>query len=163
MNSIKETTRLNDNGEIGMNIYFVCTGNTCRSPMAEAILKDKSLPDIQVKSAGIYALEGGGMSENARTVLIEEKINHEHVSRQVNEQDIEWADLILTMTGAHKEAILRTYNQAGGKTYTLKEYVTPYSSQDVFDPFGGDISIYKQTYQELKRLIEEFEAKHREG
>ncbi len=146
-----------------MNIYFVCTGNTCRSPMAEAILKHKNLPNIQVKSAGIYALEGGGMSENARAVLMEEKISHEHVSRQVNEQDIEWADLILTMTGAHKQAILRICSQAIGKTYTLKEYVTPYSGQDVFDPFGGDIFIYKQTYQELKRLIEEFEAKHREG
>ena len=49
-----------------MNIYFVCTGNTCRSPMAEAILKNKKLPNVNVKSAGIYALEGGEMSENAR-------------------------------------------------------------------------------------------------
>lgn len=146
-----------------MNIYFVCTGNTCRSPMAEAILKNKNLPDIQVKSAGIYALQGGGMSENARAVLLEEEIHHEHVSSQINEQDIEWADLILTMTSAHKEAILRTYSQAKNKTYTLKEYVAPYSSQDVFDPFGGDISTYKQTYQELKRLIEQFESKYREG
>ena len=146
-----------------MNIYFVCTGNTCRSPMAEAILKDKNLSHIEVKSAGIYALDGGEMSENAQAVLKEENIDHNHVSRQVNEQDIEWADLILTMTGAHKELILRAYIQAHGKTYTLKEYVTPYSGQDVFDPFGGDISTYKQTYQELKRLIEEFEAKHREG
>ena len=146
-----------------MNIYFVCTGNTCRSPMAEAILKDKNLSHIEVKSAGIYALDGGEMSENAQAVLREENIDHAHVSRQVNERDIDWADLILTMTGAHKELILRAYIQAQGKTYTLKEYVTPYSGQDVFDPFGGDISTYKQTYQELKRLIEEFEAKHREG
>lgn len=146
-----------------MNIYFVCTGNTCRSPMAEAILKSKSLPNVHVKSAGIYALEGGGMSENARAVLLEENIHHEHISKQITEQDIEWADLILTMTSAHKEMLVRTYEQAKNKTYTLKEYVTPYSSQDVFDPFGGDISTYKQTYQELKRLIEQFELKHREG
>lgn len=146
-----------------MNIYFVCTGNTCRSPMAEAILKSKSLPNVHVKSAGIYALEGGGMSENARVVLMNENIQHEHVSKQIDEQDIDWADVILTMTSAHKEILIRAYNQARDKTYTLKEYVTPYSGQDVFDPFGGDISTYKQTYQELKRLIEQFELKYREG
>lgn len=146
-----------------MNIYFVCTGNTCRSPMAEAILKSKSLPNVHVKSAGIYALEGGGMSENARVVLMDENIHHEHVSKQIDEQDIDWADVILTMTSAHKEILIRAYNQARDKTYTLKEYVTPYSGQDVFDPFGGDISTYKQTYQELKRLIEQFELKYREG
>ena len=140
-----------------MNIYFVCTGNTCRSPMAEAILKSRNLPNINVKSAGIYALEGGEMSENARAVLREENIQHHHVSTQINAQDIEWADLVLTMTSAHKEMIKRTFIEAKSKTYTLKEYVTPYSSQDVFDPFGGDLHMYKQTFQELKRLIEQFE------
>ena len=140
-----------------MNIYFVCTGNTCRSPMAEAILKNKNLPNINVKSAGIYALEGGEMSENARAVLKEESIQHHHISKQINAQDIEWADLVLTMTSAHKEMVQRTFTLAKDKTYTLKEYVTPYSSQDVFDPFGGDLHIYKQTFQELKRLIEQFE------
>ncbi|WP_431029067.1 low molecular weight protein arginine phosphatase [Lysinibacillus sp. LZ02] len=146
-----------------MNIYFVCTGNTCRSPMAEAILKSRSLPNVNVKSAGIYALEGGEMSENAREVLMQENIPHQHVSKQINEQDVQWANLILTMTSAHKDMILRTFEEAKGKTYTLKEYVTPYSSQDVFDPFGGDLTTYKQTYQELKRLIEQFEAQYKEG
>lgn len=142
---------------LAMNIYFVCTGNTCRSPMAEAILKNKNLPNVNVKSAGIYALEGGEMSENARAVLEEENIQHHHVSKQINAQDIEWADLVLTMTSAHKEMVQRTFAVAKDKTYTLKEYVTPYSSQDVFDPFGGDLYTYKQTFQELKRLIEQFE------
>ena len=144
-----------------MNIYFICTGNTCRSPMAEAILKNKSLPNVNVKSAGIYALEGGEMSENAKAVLMQENIHHQHVSRQINKQDIEWADLILTMTSAHKEMVLRTYAEAKNKTYTLKEYVTPYSSQDVFDPFGGDLQTYKQTFQELNRLIEQFDIQRK--
>ena len=146
-----------------MNIYFVCTGNTCRSPMAEAILKNKNFPNVNVKSAGIYALEGGEMSENAKAVLMEENIQHQHVSKQINTQDIEWADLILTMTSAHKEMVLRAFAESKGKTYTLKEYVTPYSSQDVFDPFGGDIHTYKQTFQELKRLIDQFEIHKKEG
>lgn len=131
--------------------------------MAEAILKVKQLPNIQVRSAGIYALEGGEMSENARTVLAKENIQHHHVSKQINEQDIEWADLILTMTSAHKEMVLRAFQQSHHKTYTLKEYTTPYSGQDVFDPFGGDLHMYKQTFQELQRLIEQFEIQYREG
>ncbi|MEK4228341.1 low molecular weight protein arginine phosphatase [Solibacillus sp. FSL H8-0538] len=146
-----------------MNIYFVCTGNTCRSPMAAAILKNKNIPDSEVRSAGIYALEGGEMSENSRAVLLQENIPYDHLSRQVNAADIEWADLILTMTLAHKEMIIRAYPEAKPRTYTLKEYTAPYSSQDVFDPFGGDLNTYKQTYQELKRLIDELETKITEG
>ena len=142
-----------------MNIYFVCTGNTCRSPMAEAILKHKNIDGIQVKSAGIYALEGGEISENSGAVLANEGIFFNHKTSQVNPEDIEWADLILTMTLAHKEMILRNFSNAVGKTFTLKEYVTPYSSKDVSDPFGGDFYTYAQTYQELKKLIDELETK----
>lgn len=142
-----------------MNIYFVCTGNTCRSPMAEWILKAKQLPNIEVRSAGIFALEGGEMSENAQMVLAMENIPHAHHSRNVNADDIEWADLILTMTYAHKEMLIRSFEIAAEKTFTLKEYVTPYSSQDVSDPYGGDLSTYKQTFYELQRLINAFQEK----
>ncbi|ATP42347.1 low molecular weight phosphatase family protein [Solibacillus sp. R5-41] len=142
-----------------MNIYFICTGNTCRSPMAEAILKNKDLKNVNVRSAGIYALEGDQMSENSSAILNQENIQHQHLSRQINSKDVAWADLILTMTAAHKEVINRTFEEAFEKTYTLKEYATPYSTQDVFDPFGGDIALYKQTFEELKRAIDELEEK----
>ena len=138
-----------------MNIYFICTGNTCRSPLAEAILRNKKIDDVQVKSAGIYALEGGEISENAKAVLEQEQIQVNHITSQVKHADIEWADLILTMTLAHKNMILHSFPEAQGKTFTLKEYVVPFSSKDVSDPFGGDIYTYKQTYLELNRLIDE--------
>lgn len=142
-----------------MNIYFICTGNTCRSPMAEAILKNKKLKNVEVRSAGIYALEGGQMSENSSVILNQENIEHDHSSRQINNEDVAWADLILTMTAAHKEMVIRTFEEVYEKTYTLKEYATPYSSQDVFDPFGGDVLQYRQTFEELKRAIDELEEK----
>ncbi|MEG0437916.1 MAG: low molecular weight protein arginine phosphatase [Solibacillus sp.] len=142
-----------------MNIYFICTGNTCRSPMAEAILKNKKLKNVEVRSAGIYALEGGQMSENSSVILDQENIIHHHVTRQVNSEDVAWADLILTMTTGHKEMVIRNFEGAYGKTYTLKEYTTPYGAGDVFDPFGGDVTLYKQTFDELNRAIDELEEK----
>ncbi|RUL53163.1 low molecular weight protein arginine phosphatase [Lysinibacillus antri] len=142
-----------------MNIYFICTGNTCRSPMAEAILKSRNIQGVQVKSAGIYALEGGEISENAKEVLAQDRIRFDHITAQVKHEDIEWADLILTMTLAHKNMILHTFPNAYQKTFTLKEYVTPYSSKDVSDPFGGDIHMYRHTFQELTKLIDELQLK----
>lgn len=136
-----------------MNIYFICTGNTCRSPMAEAILKHKNLDGVQVKSAGIYALEGGGISENARAVLEQNGIRENHMSASVKPEDLKWADLVLTMTSAHKNMVLQAFPNVHNKIFTLKEYVAPYS-KDVSDPFGGDIATYNQTYMELNQLID---------
>lgn len=136
-----------------MNIYFICTGNTCRSPMAEAILTSMKLENVEVRSAGIYALEGGEMSENAKSVLEAEQISVNHRSSMVSKDDLQWADLILTMTSAHKELVLQAYPEVQEKIFTLKEYTAPYTSKDISDPFGGDYHQYKQTFQELKQYI----------
>ena len=136
-----------------MNIYFVCTGNTCRSPMAAAILASKNLSDIAVKSAGIYAMDGQLMSANAQLALAEENILVSHKSNQVNKEDVEWADLILTMTARHKEWLTHMYSESTFKIYTLNEYVYG-STKDVIDPYGGDLAIYKQTYVNLTNAID---------
>jgi len=136
-----------------MNIYFICTGNTCRSPMAHAILISMQLPNVEVRSAGIYALEGGSMSENSKSVLEAHQISMDHSSKLVSKDDLQWADLILTMTTAHKELVIQLYPEVQEKIFTLKEYTAPYTSKDISDPFGGDYHQYEQTYLELKQYI----------
>lgn len=134
-------------------ILFVCTGNTCRSPMAEAILKSKQIDGLEVKSAGIYAATGSEASAHARKVLEDHQIDHNHSSNMLNIDSVRWADLILTMTISHKNAILQQYPDAAAKVFTLKEFTGENYDVDVVDPFGGNLAIYQETYQELEKLI----------
>ncbi|MER2038937.1 MAG: low molecular weight protein arginine phosphatase [Solibacillus sp.] len=142
-----------------MNIYFICTGNTCRSPMAEAILKSRNLKNVEVRSAGIYAYEGSAMSLNAKTVLDEQNIKHDHVSSTFNQDDAKWADLILTMTAAHKEMVLQVMEEGRDKVFTLNEYALSNIHQDIQDPYGGNLTVYQQTFEELNEAITELEKK----
>lgn len=143
-----------------MKVLFICTGNTCRSPMAAALLKQYS-PDMEVKSAGIFAMNGQPANENSIMVLEEKGIKLDHHSLSVTTELLEWADLILTMTKAHKMTLTAKFPGFLHKVATLPEYVQ--SSQasetkDIADPFGYSIDIYRNTLDELdcyiKKLIE---------
>lgn len=137
-----------------IRILFVCTGNTCRSPMAEAILKSKDLDGIEVKSAGVFAVSGSEASPNAKAVLQENNIPENHRSNIISEAEITWATYIFTMTEGHKRAIVGQHPAAADKTFTLKEFADNTSDRDIVDPYGGPIQIYRDTYNELHGMIE---------
>lgn len=144
-------------------VLFVCTGNTCRSPMAEAILKNKQIPEIEVKSAGVYAETGQDASNYAKKVMKQNSLEHVHASQLLTDSEIEWATHIFTMTESHKALIMNTYPRAMDKTFTLKEFVTSDAiNRDVMDPFGGSVERYNQTFNELHVLIDELIRKLRE-
>ena len=111
-----------------MRLLFVCTGNTCRSPMAAALAQHLSgeaeLPfQVEVRSRGLYAVDGEPMSAHAQEALAERGVTVEHRAAMLEEEDLAWADLVLTMTMQHKRFLWEAFPDYQEKTFTLKEYI----------------------------------------
>lgn len=142
-----------------MRILFVCTGNTCRSPIAEALFREKARQlKVEVCSAGVAAQDGTPASREAQCVLEERGIHHFHRAKRVNGEMSAWADTVLTMTGGHKRMLAEVFPGASKKVFTLNEYVGCKDIPEIADPFGGGLTTYrqcaKQIEQTLDRLLE---------
>ncbi|MDD6214373.1 MAG: low molecular weight protein arginine phosphatase [Firmicutes bacterium] len=131
-----------------MNILFVCTGNTCRSPMAAALFNKIAVKrnlDVRIESAGIFANEGEPASTEAVVAMKKYGIDLlGHHSQSINTELLEKCDLILTMTTAHKMLIEPS---AQGKTFTLNEYAG--MDEDIQDPYGGDVEEYERCAEQI--------------
>ncbi len=140
-----------------MRILFVCTGNTCRSPLAEALarrrLAERGMSDVEVASAGTSPWEGAAASDGSMLVALEHGLDLSgHRARVLTRDLVSGADLILAMGPHHVE---RAEALGGsGKTFLLTAYASNgASAQPVSDPFGGDLNVYRTTYGEMDREV----------
>lgn len=141
-----------------MNIVFVCTGNTCRSPMAEIIFNNECLrrgAEHKAASRGINVFFSAPINSKAVDALKKLGIDASSaMSKQIDEDDIKNADFILTMTSEHKMILKNAYKKYSSKIYTLCEKAYG-RDKSIADPFGMDADVYFECACELKCAIDE--------
>lgn len=137
-----------------LHLVFVCTGNTCRSPMAESLLRSL-LPENtawEVHSAGVAAANGAPASEFAVRAMKEKGLDlREHEAHQVDPKMLRHAHKVITMTQSHLDYLQMQFELPQDKGRTLGSYRD--QPGDIMDPFGGSLDTYRLTRDEIEQIL----------
>ncbi len=150
-------------------IIFVCTGNTCRSVMAEMLLKkmiadkissdsegSEKLKDIFVSSAGIAPVPGMGSAPGTVRVLAQEGIDaSKHKAKKLSAADVKAASVILVMEKRQKAEVKRIAGCCDEKIFALNSF-SPEDDSDIADPFGHSVEIYIECKNQIQKALDGF-------
>lgn len=152
-----------------LNILFVCTGNTCRSPMAEYLLRHEFRKReiafrVEVRSAGLSVRSGEKLSAAVSELLAGEGIKHDPAREALLLDDslIEEADLILVMTARQNRQVTELFPAAAGRTFLLNEYCG-LGWVDIEDPYEQGAEKYRRALEDIHRAIKNLKSKIGEG
>lgn len=146
--------RLKFNSNQKIKILFVCSGNTCRSPVAEFIAKKITKKNLSIDSAGTDIKKNKNtLSDNMKKIIKNKyNIDYLHQSKQITEKLISWADIILVMEKKHKELVIKK----GGlkKTFLLSIYDK--NKREISDPWEKDYNFYNETFNIIENSVKQF-------
>ena len=137
------------------NILVVCVGNICRSPIAEALLKQR-FPNKNIDSAGVGALVGHPADPAALEIMTEQQLDiTKHVAKQLDEILAKKADIIFTMSDGQTKWIEERWPFCRGKTFKLGHW----KNKDIADPYKHEMSAFETAYQDIVESLEQWADK----
>ena len=138
------------------SVLCVCTGNICRSPLAEGWLR-REMPFLQVSSAGIGAVQGGEMPQAAADIAAREGLDlAEHRGRQITRPILQAHELVLVMEAGQRDWLASNFPEVRGRTFMASHWL---GGDDIQDPYRLNAEVFEQVYKEIVDALTQWQKR----